>query len=403
MMQSHPTPPLWARLALVVLSPLTFILLAEGVIRVTGIETDLARNRNFEIQVPVWLLSDPAWVDGQQERLESPKGVRAEDVSWLQHFEEARFIEYKMKLGVDVQAVNPFNEWEVAAGRTFHLASNSQGFRDREFPPKSANTVRIVSLGDSSTFGWGVDPEYTYQRLLENRLNAGGQPRFEVLNLGMSGHTSVHGIRMLEHYGLALEPDLLIISFGANDARYAPQSTEDQLARDDTMIGAAKFALLRFDTFKLLRRVIFSVYDPFSSAAVARKEGARPPLVKAVPESDYQANLRRIIATGREAGARAVLVALCASEGYTAAMRQVGEQERVPMVDAGQIFSDKVLDVRDGRIYPKERAYYVPVYGEENMRQNLRFNVTTDGCHPNRVGHSLVADALAEAVARAID
>jgi lysophospholipase L1-like esterase len=37
------------------------------------------------------------------------------------------------------------------------------------------------------------------------------------------------------------------------------------------------------------------------------------------------------------------------------------------------------------------------------MRQNLRFNVTTDGCHPNRVGHNLVADALAEAVARALD
>jgi lysophospholipase L1-like esterase len=327
--------------------------------------------------------------------------VRAEDVAWLQHFEEARFIEYKMKPGVDVQAVNPFNEWEVAAGRTFRLASNSQGFRDREFEPKAQTKVRIVSLGDSSTFGWGVDPEYTYQRLLEKRLNASGRERYEVLNLGMSGHTSLHGVRMFEHYGRALGPDLLIIGFGANDARYSPQPTAVYLARDDGALGAVKFTLLRFQTFKLTRRVMFSVFDPFIPAASARKGGERPPLVRAVTEADYKANLKRMIAAGREAGAPSILLALCAAEEYTALMKQVADEEQVPMVDGGRIFSDRVFDVRDGRVYPEERAYYVPTYGEENMRQNLRFNVTTDGCHPNRVGHSLVADALVDAVARA--
>jgi lysophospholipase L1-like esterase len=392
----------WARLILVVASPLVFLLFSETVIRLTGIETDLARNKNFEIQVPVWLLSDASWVDSEQRRLETPKGVRAEDVAWLQYFEETRFIEYKMKPSVDIQAVDPFSEQEVAAGRTFHLASNSDGFRDREFAPATPAKVRIVSLGDSSTFGWGVDPEYTYQRLLENRLNARGPNQFEVLNLGMPGHTSAHGVRVLDHYALPLEPDVLILSFGANDARYEPEPVGVKLGRDETTLGAAKFALLRFETFKLLRRGIFSVYDPFASVAADRKAGTRPQLVRAVPRPDYEINLRRMIAAGREAGIPSVLIALCTVPEYIRMMQYVADTEGMPMVNGLQIFEDKMLDVRDGRLYPEERAYYVPVYGEDTLRDNLRYNVTSDGCHPNRVGHNLLADALADAVVRAL-
>ncbi len=36
------------------------------------------------------------------------------------------------------------------------------------------------------------------------------------------------------------------------------------------------------------------------------------------------------------------------------------------------------------------------------MEDSWRYYVTTDGCHPNRVGQSLIADALADAVASAL-
>jgi len=50
-------------------SPIVFVLLAETVIRVGGIDTDLARNDNFEIAVPVWMLADENRVDIQRGRL----------------------------------------------------------------------------------------------------------------------------------------------------------------------------------------------------------------------------------------------------------------------------------------------------------------------------------------------
>ena len=236
---TRPTGTFWQRLTLVVSAPVVFLLLSDITIRVSGIETDVARNENFEIRVPVWLLGDENWVDIQRVRLEEPRGVRAEDIGWLSHFEEARYIQYKLKPNIEIDASNPFNRMELRKGKTFRLVSNSHGFRTREFESKPPGVTRIVTIGDSSTFGWGVEPEYTFQHLLEERfLRRGSATPIEVLNLGISGHTSRHGLGLFEHYVRDLEPDVLIVSYGANDARRVLQSADDILESDDTWRGA---------------------------------------------------------------------------------------------------------------------------------------------------------------------
>ncbi|MCY4027367.1 MAG: GDSL-type esterase/lipase family protein [Acidobacteria bacterium] len=224
------------KLALAIASPALFLLVSEAVVRVSGIETEVARNENFDIAVPVWLLADENWADIMRGRLAQPRGVRAIDVGWLRHFEEARYIEYKLKPNVRVSAVNPFNDIEVRKGIAFRFESNSDGFRTQELEPKAPGTARIVTLGDSSTFGWGVNAAYTYQSLLEDRLNR--RPgRVDVLNLGISGHTSRHGRAVFDHYARALDPDLLVISFGANDGRYVLESADVALGRDEGWRG----------------------------------------------------------------------------------------------------------------------------------------------------------------------
>src|SRR5438093_8551015 len=48
---------------------------------------------------------------------------------------------------------------------------NSKGTRGPEFQVrKPANTLRIISLGDSRTFGWGLSEAETYSCVLENML-----------------------------------------------------------------------------------------------------------------------------------------------------------------------------------------------------------------------------------------
>ncbi len=43
---------------LIVGAPLVFLLVAELALAITGLDTDLARNKNAKIAVPVWLLAD---------------------------------------------------------------------------------------------------------------------------------------------------------------------------------------------------------------------------------------------------------------------------------------------------------------------------------------------------------
>ena len=291
-----PTVTICRRLILVVSAPILFGLVSEVVIRLSGVDTDVARNENFEIGVPVWLLGDENWVNIQRERLQKPEGVRAADVAWLQNFEEARYIQYKLKPHIEVDAVNPFNEIELHKGSTFRLTSNAAGFRTKELDPKRPGVTRVVTIGDSSTFGWGVDAVYTYQHLLEQRFNRDGENSTEVLNLGISGHTSRHGLGIFEHYVRDLAPDLVIISYGANDARYVLQPSDELLDADESWRGATRAALYRFETFKFLRRLVLSIYDPFdASRARAEAEAGARDLVRSVKRDTYMDNVRVLI------------------------------------------------------------------------------------------------------------
>lgn len=387
------------KLALAIASPTLFLLVSEAVIRVSGIETEVARNESFDIAVPVWLLADENWADIMRGRLAQPRGVRAIDVDWLRHFEEARHIEYKLKPNVRVSAVNPFNDIEVRKGITFRFESNSDGFRTEELEPKAPDTARVVTLGDSSTFGWGVNAAYTYQSLLEDRLNR--RPgRVEVLNLGISGHTSRHGRAVFDHYARDLNPDLLVISFGANDGRYVLESADVVLGRDEGWRGGVFHGLMRFETFRLMRRLLLAMRDPIvASRDRAAAEGERRELVNAVPIDAYKANLRYLIEEGRSIGAEAVLLSVCSPPEWSSAMGEVAEEAGVPLVDALDLFVAHLDDLREHRLYSAEVRYAESIYGREEMEENWRLYVTTDGCHPGLAGHSLIADALAESIA----
>lgn len=402
------------RLALLVGSPLLFLLVAELVLAVSGIDTDVARNEDAQIALPVWLLADEVWVADRQSKMERSGGepIAAADVAWLYHFEEARWIGYKMKPDVDVQAVNPFNPVEVDKGVTFRLASNSASFRDREFRAKPLGTLRIVTLGDSSTFGWGAEPEHTYQRLLEERLRAALSRDVEVLNLGIPGHNTAHGLGILRHWALELDPDIVIVSFGANDPRWVPTATAEVLATDDTLVGAARFALLELRTYRMLRKLVFTLANPLRANDEDAADGASDPatatsgrsdLVRAVDLDAYQANLEEFIDTAaREADAATIFLSVCTSErAYAATMRDVAAAREIPALDVRALFSEHIDALEAGELYSDMVDHYRQLYGDL-FEQRRAYAVTSDGCHPHRVGHSLIADALVPLVRQAL-
>lgn len=74
----------------------------------------------------------------------------------------------------------------------------------------------VAFLGDSLTEGWRLPEQQAYPALLGRALAERGRP-FRVLNAGRSGDTAAQGLARLPRV-LALEPDVLVVALGINDA-----------------------------------------------------------------------------------------------------------------------------------------------------------------------------------------
>src|SRR5205823_6347722 len=94
---------------------------------------------------------------------------------------------------------------------------NSHGTRGPEFSTaKQPGTVRILALGDSRTFGWGLTDEETYPyRLQELLRQAMPGKKIEVINAGVNAWSYSQMFVYLRDEGLAYQPDVVIIG-GAN-------------------------------------------------------------------------------------------------------------------------------------------------------------------------------------------
>lgn len=92
---------------------------------------------------------------------------------------------------------------------------NSLGYRGKEFTlEKPAGKTRVLVVGDSMTFGWGVGDNQTYPYLLENILKEKGVSNAEVINGGYVGGLSPDSYYVyLKNQGLGLKPDILILGF----------------------------------------------------------------------------------------------------------------------------------------------------------------------------------------------
>jgi hypothetical protein len=96
-----------------------------------------------------------------------------------------------------------------------HVKINSRGFRDKEYGKKAYNVFRILVIGDSHTFGWGVEEQDCWVRLLENMLNKNNiteSIRYEVINAGVPGYSNDQELEIFR-MNLDLEPDMVLLGY----------------------------------------------------------------------------------------------------------------------------------------------------------------------------------------------
>ena len=121
-----------------------------------------------------------------------------------------------------------FDGWDVKLNRITHIHINSDGFRDYEYTKeKKKNMFRVIILGDSFTFGSGLELNETYSKILEKRLNFLIKNRYEVLNFGVPGYALSNEVEQLRVKALNYSPDLIIIGITlANDFKLNHSSNQ---------------------------------------------------------------------------------------------------------------------------------------------------------------------------------
>lgn len=130
----------------------------------------------------------------------------------------------ELKLGQIIQlSANPKIIYELIPSSTYHfkktsVTTNKFGFRGKEFPIiKEEKTKRIIGLGDSVMFGWGIEQEDIYLSRLEAHLNKSDSVHFEIINTGVPGYNTVMELATLKEKFDLEAVDLVLLNFVPND------------------------------------------------------------------------------------------------------------------------------------------------------------------------------------------
>lgn len=104
------------------------------------------------------------------------------------------------------------NRIEEGVGPHFQYRINKNGFRSDHFNILNNQDLNIVVAGCSYTFGEGLPEEYTWGRLLQNKMQKANNKRVQMYNLGYMGNSAINIISLIKsfisQYG---KPDYIFI------------------------------------------------------------------------------------------------------------------------------------------------------------------------------------------------
>ncbi len=145
-----------------------------------------------------------------------------------------------------------------AAGNVYmHPAKiNGLGLRGHE-PIAEADGdagIRVVCLGDSFTFGWGVEDDETFPVLVEQSLDEAIDVPVDVINCGAPGYNTYQEHQLYKKLMAPLNPDYVVIAWYMNDLDPMSYGTTGTLAPLDHPLAGT--ALLDYWSRNLRLKVI---------------------------------------------------------------------------------------------------------------------------------------------------
>ncbi len=332
--------PLWLRLVAAGAAIVIFVLVVELALRLAGVEPYF-QNRFFTLN----------------RALDYPD-VFLRDRTLFWRFQPDRMVTSK-----------------YFEGKTYRI--NTLGLRGDDIPLNKTKK-RIITLGNSCTFGWGLSDDSIYPTGLEKNLDS----RYEVINGGIPGYTSYQGRRFFESDLVRLKPDIVTFMFSWNDhwAAASQIADKDQQFPPEVIIDLQNF-FARFQFYRLIKKVLLSAVETSPDSTFDRQN-----IVYRVGVEDYAFNMKALCDRAREVGAIPILLTSpipdlakyyppgvrsplhAYHEKYNQAVRNLAESQNIALVDLAQEF---------------------------DREENLWDDAPRDPIHFNARGHALAARLIA--------
>ena len=257
--------------------------------------------------------------------------------------------------------------WQTRYGDVL-VTYNERGLRDRPILPKGENEYRVLALGDSVTFGWGVDQDKTFAARLESLLQGRLHRPVRVINSGVGGYNTVQEVTYFKQEGITLQPDLVMLTYVQNDIE-VERRPFDPWAQSSPW-GKPFPDLLKTMVGKLwLYRLVYHTYNHALPKLQAASAQSSPQKGKGWRES--------MSALGE-------LVAVC-------------EERKIPLIlffrrsnprENELLFEDVVRHAPGAPVKDMGQWY-------KGLDESSLVNSKVDG-HPNAEGHLVMAEHMAE-------
>lgn len=156
---------------------------------------------------------------------------------------------------------------------------NAHGLRDEEIPyQKPDDEKRILVLGDSVAFGWGVSQGETFSDRMEPLLQKQTGARWQVINAGVNGYNSEQEAIYLRTEGMRYSPDLVLLLYVSNDVDTILDPNETTWRRYPAWPPSLPEALNRFKQRSYLLQLthLFIRMKKMDQARAATSEGGGP-------------------------------------------------------------------------------------------------------------------------------
>lgn len=281
---------------------------------------------------------------------------------------------------------------------------NERGLRGEIVPyERSTDAIRLLFIGDSIVFGFGVDDDRIVSAQVAELLRARGIDT-EVINAGVPAYNTLQEVTYLEHEGPRYRPDWVIVGVCWNDlsrksdVRVSPKGwliAAGQTPREPGAWEKLWWSEFGLGVRNLLKqsRLLYTVMEnirhlrgsPTEQAATALRADVLAGRLSRDVDAGWariDEALQHLVALSVEQGFRLLLVSFpiplalerdYPNSSYPARLQELAARYGIPMLD---------LDPAFRQAYRGHESLFIPY----------------DGDHPNAEGHAIAAREIAHYV-----